>query len=705
MTQYGFFIDTSRCTGCNACVIACKQWKEIPPGPAKPIRVYQWEKGNFPDIDLRVLPIMCSHCERPKCLDACKNGAISKDEEYGAVLVDPDKCRGDRNCFEACPYGAPQFLSDGDDEKMLKCDMCLDRLREGNAPICVLSCSLRALDFGPLDELRGKYKDAGVYIVEGEPPCAAACPAGMDIQKYMNLAAEGKYDEAADLCRETTPFIGSLGRVCTRPCEIDCFLGRFDDASAIREVKRFISDRSAEGICQSAASNGRKIAIIGGGPTGLSCAWQLVRKGYAVTVFDREAEMGGMMRYGIPAYRLPKDVLDREIELFRRAGVNMLNDHAVSNISELSGYDAVFVATGAGEGLSLPVPGASADGIQSAVDFLRSVNKGETKTVTKETVVVGGGSVAVDAARTALRLGAPRVHIVCLEGSDYSGENPMPAQEDEVSQAQEEGIVIHDQRGIHSFRVEGGVVRAVRCIDCIAIRDADGKFAPRYAGGEPTLELPAGLALLAIGQRASEAALVNGLPLTEDNRIDINGSFQTWNPCVFAGGDLLTGTSDIISSVAAGNAAAESIHCFCEGKPLPERKIPESARLRLEKKSLAPPCRPAGERARDFTEVCPGFGEEDCQTQSARCLHCGTLMPSVLIRRETPKRNVVPWDKHEALRLWAKRHADNGEELPDVFSDINEILFPEAPSVFFRGKLMLRASSSADKLLYTMDDE
>jgi len=144
MTQYGFYIDTSRCTGCHACTIACKQWHDINPGPVKWIRVHQWEKGSFPEIDVRVLPLMCAHCQEPLCLDACPNHAITKEETYGAVLVDPAKCTGARKCWEACPYGVPQFESDAPGTKMTKCTMCIDRLEQGQSPICVLSCSLRA---------------------------------------------------------------------------------------------------------------------------------------------------------------------------------------------------------------------------------------------------------------------------------------------------------------------------------------------------------------------------------------------------------------------------------------------------------------------------------------------------------------------------------------------------------------------------------
>ena len=159
MTQYGFFFDQSRCIGCNACVIACKQWHDIPPGPTKWMRVYQWEKGAFPNVRLHILAVPCWHCEKPVCVQACPNGALYKEEKYGAVLVDEDKCKGDRKCWYACPYGAPQFSGDELGIKMSKCDMCYARLTQGLTPICVLSCSMRALEFGPIEELRQKYGD------------------------------------------------------------------------------------------------------------------------------------------------------------------------------------------------------------------------------------------------------------------------------------------------------------------------------------------------------------------------------------------------------------------------------------------------------------------------------------------------------------------------------------------------------------------
>lgn len=157
MTQYGFFIDQSRCIGCNGCTIACMQWHDIPPSPVKWMRVYQWEKGTFPNIRLHMLPVMCYHCENPVCIKACKNGALHKEEKYGAVLVSSDKCQGCRRCWRACPYGAPQYADDEEGTKMSKCNLCIDRLEQGLKPICVLSCSMRALEFGPLDQIIKRF--------------------------------------------------------------------------------------------------------------------------------------------------------------------------------------------------------------------------------------------------------------------------------------------------------------------------------------------------------------------------------------------------------------------------------------------------------------------------------------------------------------------------------------------------------------------
>jgi NADPH-dependent glutamate synthase beta subunit-like oxidoreductase len=528
----------------------------------------------------------------------------------------------------------------------------------------------------------------------------------------MNLASEGKYEEALDTILGVTPFAGILGRVCTRACEIDCFRGRFDDAIAIKETKRFLADHNATNFnihekITITAKNGKTVAIVGGGPSGLSCAYQLVRLGYDVTIFEQEAKMGGKMYYGIPEYRLPRDVLDREIDAIRSLGVKMKNGRMLEDLSELDAFDAVYLATGAGEGIPLDVPGSDSSGIITALDFLYDVNTGRTVSLDREVVVVGGGNVAIDAARTAVRLGAPKVHIVCLESADYRDKEPMPALEEEVKQAVEEGMIVHDKHGVHSFQSKDGAVTGLSLLECLGVKDDTGRFSPCYARGGPISQVSAGLILLAIGQRTPASAYPAGTPRDERGRVDHAGNFQTKSPRIFAGGDMLTGMEDIISAVAAGNEGAISIHRFLEGTDMAteRRVIPKSARPRLEKKSEAPACRPIKERRRDFKEITPGFDQATCSEQSERCLRCGSMVPSVLIRREAPKRNILPWDKREALALWSKRCPENGEKLPDVIDDIEEVLAPSEPPVFFRGKLRLKARTSEEKLLNTMDDE
>jgi len=716
MTQYGFLIDLSRCTGCNACVIACKQWHQIEPGPAKFIRVYQWEKGTFPEIDLRVLPIMCFHCENPLCAEACPNGAIEKEDKYGAVLVDPQKCNGQRKCWEACPYGAPQFKSDDPTEKMLKCNMCIDRLEQGLSPICVLSCSLRALEFGPLDELMEKYDDVGPEKrpKKNDPPCRLACPARVDAEGYIDLASQGSFKEALALFRETTPFAGVLGRACAYPCEVDCLRGRFDDAVSICAVKRFVADHELETGREKATptpkSRDEKVAVIGSGPAGLSCAFDLARLGYPVTVFEAAPLPGGLMRYGIPEYRMPARVLDNEIAYIEESGVQIQTNARINRIDDLfdqEGYRAVFTATGAWKSSRLNVPGEDATGLQYGVDFLQGVKSGEKVNPGRKVVVIGGGSVAVDAARTALRLGAEDVRIVCLECLDLLSKDRMPATEKEIEAAREEGVTIHPCLGVKTLLVKEGHISGVETLECTSVRDDDGAFNPRFNECEFPLTLEADGVIVAVGQAVDASTLPSGLTLSARGTISVNPlTLQTDDERVFAGGDAITGPVDIISAVAAGKEGAVSIDRYLRGRDLEtDRRLPaNSIRERVEKKSLRSPTLEA-EKRKGFREVDLGYDRDTAVEQAGRCLKCGTLMPSVVIRRETPKKQIVVWDALRALQLWQKRHPDTGESLPDVFIDVEEVIRQPEPGMIGRNKLVLKAKNSEEILFYTTDDE
>lgn len=699
MTQYGFFIDLSRCIGCHGCVIACKQWHDVKPGPAKWMRVYQWERGSFPNIDLRVLPIPCFHCEKPVCAEACPNKAIIKEEKYGAVLVDPDKCTGARKCFEACPYGAPQFESDAPGTKMTKCTMCIDRLEKGDKPICVLSCSLRALEFGPLDEIKKKYavqKEA----IPGFANCQVACPAGVDAGGYIKLIAEGRANEALELFRRSAPFAGVLGRVCAHPCEVDCMRGQFDDAISICSLKRYMADTELKtGRAKVPAIKPTKtdrVAIVGSGPAGLACAYDLVRQGYPLTVFEAAAEAGGLLRYGVPEYRLPREVLDDEVGYVKELGAEIKTNAKVENVNTLlsQGFKAVFVAIGAWQSYKMNVPGEEAKGVLYAMDFLKEANSGKKVRLGKSVVVVGGGSVAVDTARVAKRLGAEEVHLICLESRQFASKDRMLASPDEVSEAEKEGVVIHPCLGLKRIIAnKSNRVTGLETMTCVSVREKDGAFAPKYCEDEMSI-IKASNIIIAIGQTVDRSMVPAGLKQNPNGIISVDPvTLEASVKGVFAGGDVAGGGADVVSAIAAGKGAAVSIDRYLSGMDLAQGR-----RKAISFKSLRAPLR-------KFSAV--GGVEWDEKTaieQAKKCLSCNVTIPSVVFKPIEPKKQIVPWDAKKALDLWQKRHPDSDESLPDVFADASEVT-RDASDIMGRTKLNLKPKSSEEMLFCTTDDE
>jgi DMSO reductase iron-sulfur subunit len=712
MTQYGFFIDLSRCIGCNACVISCKLWHNLEPGPTKWIRVYQWEKGAFPNIELHTLPLMCMHCQNPLCAEACPNKAIHKEEKYGAVILDESKCTGEHKCFEACPYGSPQFASDKSHEKMSKCNMCIDRLDQGLNPICVLSCSMRALEFGPLEELKKKYeKSIRIDSVPSDyAPCRIACPAGVDAEGYIKLIAEGKNQKALELFRETSPFAGVLGRVCVHPCEIECRRGKFDESISICSLKRFIADEELKSGRKNAKlikpKHPHKVAVIGSGPAGLSAAFDLVRLGYPVTVFESNPEAGGLMRYGIPAYRLPKNILDNEIDFIKEHGVEIKTGHPVKNPEEVLEQDfkAIFAATGAWSSLKLNLPGEEAKGISYALDFLKKVNSGIKVRIGKRVAVVGGGSVAIDSARAALRLGAKEVHLICLECRDFSSVDRMPAQNKEILEAEAEGVIIHSSQGIKAILSKNAKVTGVETMACLSVREANGSFAPKY--DQCTLSsIQADQIILAIGQTVDKTDLAGGLNYSGGTLAVDSLTLETNLKGVFAGGDAVSGAADIISAIAAGKQAAISIDRYLRGVDLKEGRQPwyRSSKVKIGLKGSLREIPKAG-FLKDFSEVDEGLSETKAMEQAASCLKCGIIIPSVVFKPEDLKKQIVPWDADKALRLWQQRHPEKGEVLPPVFENIKDVTDVDE-SLYLRNKLVLKPRNSKELMDYTTDDE
>jgi len=407
------------------------------------------------------------------------------------------------------------------------------------------------------------------------PPCRVACPAELNIWKYVQLAAVGRFEEALEVVRETTPFAGVLGYVCTRPCEANCERGNVDMPVAIRAIKAFLADYEMKVGRKKAAplkkTRNDKVAIVGAGAAGLSCAYDLARQGYPVTVFEASSKAGGLMRWGIPEFRLPRNIVDNEISYIEELGVEMKTNTPVKALDDLfkQGYKAIYLATGCPVNLKLGIPNEDADGIIYVLDFLKRVSSGADVKLGNRVAVIGGGNAAIDAARVSMRLGAKEVHLLCLECTDLTSKDRMPAQDYEIQEAEKEGVVIHPCLGPKQFLVKDGKVTGFETIVCTSVREEDGTFLPKYGGPAATIE--ADTVIVAIGQAPDKEAFKE---IEKDRAIKVDGfSFETSKEGVFAGGDVVSGPSDIVGAIAAGKEAAISIDRYLNGVDVREDRI------------------------------------------------------------------------------------------------------------------------------------
>jgi heterodisulfide reductase subunit A-like polyferredoxin len=468
----------------------------------------------------------------------------------------------------------------------------------------------------------------------GTSPCTFTCPAGIKAHGYVSLVRSGEYEKAFDLVLEATPLVGSLGRACYAPCEGECTRGSLEGPVPIRRLKRFVADAHyANGGAAAAApaTNGRRVAVVGSGPAGLTAAWQLARKGYAVKIFESAPVAGGMMRLAIPAYRLPAEVVERDIRNVTDLGVEIATSTRVENLDELreSGFDAVLLATGTQSPVGLRVPGEELDGVASGLGFLRAVKLGEAPDLSgKRTVVVGGGNVAVDAARSALRLGAESVDMVCLESRDE-----MPAYDWEVDDALAEGVVLHTSWGIVELTGDERV-RGVTLKRCTAVFDAEGRFSPQYDEGVRE-ELPTDAVIVAIGMTADTAAFAERLRLNGNRTIQADPrTLQTAVPWVFAAGDVVSGPSMITTAVGQGQRAAFMIDRWLRGEALDaaafDDRLPvvdkEQVLARQQAYTRRDPLAAStlyASAPSDFAELEGPLTEEEARAAATRCLDCG----------------------------------------------------------------------------------
>jgi len=479
----------------------------------------------------------------------------------------------------------------------------------------------------------------------GTAPCKTACPAHIAVQGYLKKAAQGKYREALALIKKENPFPAVCGHICNRRCEDACTRGTIDQAVAIDEVKKFIAkqDLTAENRYIPPIippTTGRlfeeKIAIIGGGPAGLSCAFYLAEKGYKPTVFEKNEKPGGMLVYGIPSFKLEKDVVEAEIDVMRQMGVEIKCGIEVGKditLEELrkQGYKAFYLAIGCQDGRKANIQGEDAEGVMTAVDFLRTVGDNQNYPVEGRTVVVGGGNVAIDVARTASRCGASEVSMFCLEGRDI-----MPASEEEITEAQEEGITVNCGWGPKEILTENGKVKGIVFKKCLSVFDENKRFAPKFDEAV-TMTVPCERVFLSIGQSIVWGNLLEGskVELGRGNgAVADKVTYQTAEPDIFVGGDVYTGPKFAIDAIAAGKEGAISIHRFVQ--PHSSLTIGRNRRqfIELDKSNIQveeydnssrqiPGMRKDIDAHKSFRDAKETFTEEQVRKETARCLGCG----------------------------------------------------------------------------------
>ncbi|MGP8248053.1 MAG: FAD-dependent oxidoreductase [Bryobacteraceae bacterium] len=473
----------------------------------------------------------------------------------------------------------------------------------------------------------------------GTSPCSFECPAGVKAHGYIALVRAGRYEEAFALHMEDAPLVGSLSRACYAPCEGACTRGGLEGPLSIRGIKRFLADRYYAArpepeYGRPERQSGKRVAVVGSGPAGLSAAYFLAKEGHEVVIFEAAAEAGGMLRYGIPAYRLPREVLDRDIKNVTALGVTILvNRRAASARGLLEGnFDAVFVSVGTRESQKLGAPGEDLEGVMGCMDFLIAANTGRIGDLKgKSVVVVGGGNSAIDPARLALRLGAAKVAIMYRRSR-----REMPAHDWEVRAALEEGIQLQELRTPVRFLGENGRLKA---IEAQAMRlgepDASGRRRPVPVAGSESA-VAADLVVVSIGLTPSTAPFAGELICNRNGTLRVDErTLETSLPGVFAGGDAVTGPSMIVQAIGQGHRAAFYIGHYLQGNDLDkldfndwlpvmdraeviERERGATRRERSVLRELAP-----AERVHGIVEVEHGFTEEEARAEAARCLDCG----------------------------------------------------------------------------------
>ena len=560
-------------------------------------------------------------------------------------------CFGLRNAnlYRNPDWSRSNYVSQVDKDKCVACGECVE-----NCPSNALTLGQKLCLKNPIEVLKEKdtpydtkwgkdkwnpdYRNRRVVDESGTSPCKSECPAHISVQGYIKMASQGKYRDALELIKKENPFPAICGRICPRKCESACTRASVDEALAVDEVKKFIADQDLKAehrfVPEKMVERSGKIAIIGAGPAGLSCAYFLAVDGYQVTVFEKQKALGGMLTLGIPSFRLGKEVVNAEIDILKELGVEFKGGVEVGTdvtLPELrkKGYKAFYAAIGAQAGRNLGIEGEDVEGSMTGVDFLRRVSLGENLKMEGPVIVIGGGNVAIDVARTAERIGASQIDMYCLENRQE-----MPALEEEIEEASSEGIIINNSWGPKRIVHENGCVVGVEFKKCISVFDENRRFSPKFDENDTKI-VKANNVLISVGQGIDWGGLL------KDSKIELNPNktvkadpitFQTGESDVFAGGDALTGPKFAIDAIALGKQGAISIHRYVHGDSLTlgrerEYHALDKENLKMEGYDRLPRQRALhveGSKSKEtFSDLRVTFTEEQIKKETERCLGCG----------------------------------------------------------------------------------
>lgn len=559
-----------------------------------------------------------------------RNANLYKNPDWSrsnyVAVADRDKCVACGECVENCQVNALRLGQ----------NLCTDQkpaaLEEKETPYDT--------QWGK-DKWDPDYRHRKVVAESGTSPCKSECPAHIAVQGYIKMAAQGRYREALELIKKENPFPAICGRICPRRCESACTRSGVDEPLAVDEIKKFVADQDLKAkhrfVPEKKAPRPEKIAIVGAGPGGLSCAYFLAIEGYKVTVFEKQKVLGGMLTLGIPSFRLGKEIVNSEIQVLKELGVEFKTGVEVGKDVTLSqlrkqGYIAFYVAIGAQAGRKLGLEGEEAEGVMTGVDFLRKVNLGEDLKLEGPAIVIGGGNVAIDVARTAERIGASKIDMYCLENRQE-----MPALEEEIEEALSEGIAINNSWGPKRILNENGYVVGVEFKKCLSVFDENGRFSPKF-DEKVTKIVKANHVLISVGQGMDWGRLLKDskMELNPNKTIKVQElSCQTGEQDVFAGGDAVTGPKFAIDAIALGKQGAISIHRYVHGDNLTIGREREYHALDKENLNMKGYDRLPRQRAlhvdgnkskETFKDLRTTFTEEQIRKETERCLGCGAVV-------------------------------------------------------------------------------